>query len=303
MQAWIERYVEVLTAEKGFSSNTCRAYQRDLEQFLAYVQGSASGLPRAGEDVDVHDVDDVVIRSYLGFLHKRNQKSTIARKLSALRSFFRFLVRRGVMNTNPADGVLTPKRGRAVPRYLPVDEIFRLLDGLKGDSLLALRNRAILETLYSTGVRVAELAGMNVGDVDFDKGFVRVTGKGKKERLTPVGKKALDCMGAYLEKRGRFAGSAVPERSPLLLNNRGGRLTTRSIARLLERVVRQLGLLRPISPHGLRHTFATHMLDAGADLRVVQELLGHASLTTTQRYTHVSIDRLMEVYDKSHPRR
>ena len=303
MQAWIERYVEVLTAEKGFSSNTCRAYQRDLEQFLAYVQGSASGLPRAGEDVDVHDVDDVVIRSYLGFLHKRNQKSTIARKLSALRSFFRFLVRRGVMNTNPADGVLTPKRGRAVPRYLPVDEIFRLLDGLKGDSLLALRNRAILETLYSTGVRVAELAGMNVGDVDFDKGFVRVTGKGKKERLTPVGKKALDCMGAYLEKRGRFAGSPVPEGAPLLLNNRGGRLSTRSIARLLERVVRQLGLLRPISPHGLRHTFATHMLDAGADLRVVQELLGHASLTTTQRYTHVSIDRLMEVYDKSHPRR
>ena len=304
MKEWIDRFIEALSTEKDFSPNTCRAYQSDLEQFLDYLSSSANGLLEDARDkVDVHDVDDMAIRSYLGFLYKKNQKTTIARKLSALRSFFRFLVKRGVISTNPAESVLTPKRGKPIPKYLPVDEIFRLLDGVKGESVLALRNRAILETLYSTGVRVAELAGMNVLDVDFDKGFVRVMGKGSKERLAPVGKKALTCIKAYLDKRGRSSGSGNTGNEPLLLNNRGGRLTTRSIARLLEKVVRQLGLLRPISPHGIRHTFATHMLDAGADLRVVQELLGHASLTTTQRYTHVSIDRLMEVYDKAHPRR
>ena len=303
MRGWIDSFIEALSAEKGFSPNTCLAYRNDLEQFLAYLRDSASGLLRRGKKVDVRDVDDMVIRSYLGFLYNKNKKSTIARKLSALRSFFRFLVKRGVINANPAETVLTPKRGRPVPNYLPVDEMFRVLDGVKGESVLASRNRAILETLYSTGVRVAELAGMDVGDVDFDRGFVRVIGKGNKERLAPVGKKALTCIRAYLDKMGEATGHGIQGGEPLFLNSRGGRLSTRSIARLLEKVVRQLGLLRPISPHGLRHTFATHMLDAGADLRVVQELLGHASLTTTQRYTHVSIDRLMEVYDKAHPRR
>jgi integrase/recombinase XerC len=303
MKASIEDFVESLAAEKGFSPNTCRAYRNDLEQFLAFMAGPGKGRIEQGKEINVRDVDDIVIRSYLAFLYEKNQKSTIARKLSALRSFFRFLVKRGALETNPAESILTPKRGKAVPRYLPVDEVFRLLDGVKGESVLALRNRAILETLYSTGVRVAELAGMDVGDVDFDKGFVRVIGKGNKERSTPVGKKALASIRAYLDKRGKAKEVGVNGSEPLLLNNRGGRLTTRSIARLLEKVIRQLGLIHPVSPHGLRHTFATHMLDAGADLRVVQELLGHASLTTTQRYTHVSIDRLMEVYDKAHPRK
>lgn len=303
MREWIERFLEGLSVEKGCSPNTLRAYRNDLDQFRTYVEGSADGLFQGGEGVRVGEMDEMVIRSYLGFLHKRNQKSTIARKLSALRSFFRFLVKRGVISTNPAESVLTPKRGKPVPKYLPVDEMFRLLDGVKGTSVLSLRNRAILETLYSTGVRVAEIAGMDVGDVDFEKGFVRVVGKGRKERLAPVGEKALNSIRVYLKKRGEVSGSGFSGNEPLLVNNRGGRLSTRSIARLLEQVIRQLGLLRPISPHGLRHTFATHMLDAGADLRVVQELLGHASLTTTQRYTHVSIDRLMEVYDKAHPRR
>ena len=303
MRGWIEGFIEAQSAEKGFSSNTCRAYRNDLEQFLGYLRDPTNGLLGRGEKMDVRDVDDIVIRSYLGFLYKKNQKSTIARKLSALRSFFRFLVKRGVISTNPAESVLTPKRGRPVPNYLPVDDMFRLLDGVKGESVLAFRNRAILETLYSTGVRVAELAGMDVGDVDFDAGFVRVIGKGNKERLAPVGKKALARIRAYIDKRDDSTGSGLTGEAPLFLNNRGGRLSTRSIARFLEKVVRELGLLRPVSPHGLRHTFATHMLDAGADLRVVQSLLGHASLTTTQRYTHVSIDRLMEVYDKAHPRR
>jgi len=313
MRGWIDSFVETLSAEKGFSPNTCLAYRNDLEQFFAYLRDSASGLLRRGEKVDVRDVDNIVIRSYLGFLYKKNKKSTIARKLSTLRSFFRFLVKRGVISTNPAETVLTPKRGRPVPNFLPVDDMFRLLDGLKevfrrlegmkGESVLALRNWAIVETLYSTGVRVAELAGMDIGDVDFDRGFVRVIGKGNKERLAPVGEKALACIRAYLDKRGEATGSAIQGGEPLFLNSRGGRLSTRSIARLLEQVVRELGLLVPISPHGLRHTFATHMVECGADLRAVQELLGHASLTTTQRYTHVSIDQLMEVYDRAHPRR
>jgi integrase/recombinase XerC len=302
MKEWIEKFIEALSVEKAFSQNTCRAYQNDLMQFLAYLQSPSGGLNQS-EAVDVREVDNVFIRSYLGFLYKKkNEKTTIARKISALRSFFRFLVKRGVIRTNPADSVLTPKRGKSVPHFLPVDEVFRLLDGVKGEALLALRNRAILETLYSTGIRVAEIAGMNVGNVDFEKGLVRVVGKGNKERLAPVGEKALNAIRAYLEKRNRATERDLSDSEPLLLNHRGGRLTTRSIARLLEKVVRQLGFLRPISPHGLRHTFATHMLDAGADLRVVQELLGHASLTTTQRYTHVSIDHLMEVYDKAHPR-
>jgi integrase/recombinase XerC len=303
MRGWIEGFIEAKSAEKGFSSNTCRAYRNDLEQFLVYLRDPTNGVTKRREKVDVRDLDDIVIRSYLGFLYKKNEKSTIARKLSALRSFFRFLVKREVISTNPAESVLTPKRGRPVPNYLPVDDMFRLLDGVKGESVLASRNRAILETLYSTGVRVAELAGMDVGDVDFDAGFVRVLGKGNIERLAPVGEKALACIRAYIDKRGDAAASVLTGNEPLFLNNRGGRLSTRSIARFLEKVVRELGLLCPISPHGLRHTFATHMLDAGADLRVVQGLLGHASLTTTQRYTHVSIDRLMEVYDKTHPRR
>jgi integrase/recombinase XerC len=299
MKTWIDKFIETLTVEKGFSRHTCRAYAKDLEQFAGYLGGRSRGE----EPPDVHGVDPLVIRSFLGFLHKRHKKTTIARKLSALRSFFRFLVKRGVMSTNPAETVLTPKRGRPVPNYLPVDETFRLLDGLKGNSVLALRNRAILETLYSAGLRVGELVGADVGDVDFDRGLVRVLGKGNKERLSPVGNKALACIRAYLDVRRQGKTTDDGGREPLFLNRFGGRLTARSVARLLDKAIRQLGLMRPVTPHGLRHTFATHMLDAGADLRMVQELLGHASLTTTQRYTHVSMDRLMEVYDKTHPRR
>ncbi|NVM20500.1 MAG: tyrosine recombinase XerC [Desulfobacterales bacterium] len=303
MKKLIETFIETLSAEKGFSPHTCRAYRNDLEGFYAYLGEAAKGKRQSKTRANIHDVDGLVIRSYLGFLHKKNQKTTIARKLSALRSFFRFLVKKGVIGKNPAETVLTPKRGCPAPQYLPVDDMFRLLDGLKGDSILALRNRAILETLYSTGLRVGELVGMDVQDVDFDRGLARVLGKGNKERVVPVGKKALSCTRIYLDRRGMGGRTHDVNGEPLFLNNRKGRLTARSVARLLEKLVLQLGLMRPITPHGLRHTFATHMLDAGADLREVQELLGHASITTTQRYTHVSIDRLMEVYDKAHPRR
>jgi integrase/recombinase XerC len=244
-----------------------------------------------------------MIRGYLGWLHRRNKKSTIARKLSAVRSFFRFLCRKGFIRQNPADLIFTPKQDRTLPGYLTVDDTFRLLDAVKGQSPAALRDRAIFETLYSGGLRVSELAQANVFDVDFDQRIIRVHGKGNKERLVPLGRKAIAALRAYREALQQDGGIPPGRNGPLVLNRSGGRLSTRSIARFLDRTARACGLSVPVAPHVLRHSFATHLLDAGADLRAVQELLGHKSLSTTQRYTHVSVDRLMEAYDKAHPRR
>jgi integrase/recombinase XerC len=296
----IEAFIETLAAEKGYSVNTRRAYRRDLMEFAAMVAGQFD-LPE--EELALSRIDHVSIRRYLGQLHRKNKKSTIARKLSALRSFCNHLVKRGVISDNPADGVLTPKQGRSLPTYLPVDEMFRLLDGIQTDRLLDCRNRAIFETLYSCGLRVSELTGINLGDVDFESGTVRVLGKGAKQRIVPVGRKALRAIRTYLAQLERSGKPAPGRDAPLFLNKNGGRLTPRSIGRILDRLVVRCGLLTPVTPHTLRHSFATHLLDAGADLRVVQELLGHKSLSTTQKYTHVSIDRLMEAYDKAHPRK
>jgi len=304
-------FLASLSAEKGYSSNTCRAYRNDLEEFISFVSES-DPLHKTGrkdsEPPRADELNGLMIRGYLGFLHKKNKKTTIARKLSAIRSFFRYLVKNGIIPENPADLILTPKQEQTIPVYLPVDDMFRLLDSIKTDTLLGLRNRAIFETLYSSGIRVSELAGMNLLDVDFSRCVIRVRGKGDKERIVPIGRKALNAIKVYRErlqrKAGfRTAGEGKGDVDPLFLNKDYGRLSTRSIARILDKLVKEAGLLMPVSPHALRHTFATHMLDAGADLRVVQELLGHKSLTTTQKYTHVSIDRLMETYDKAHPRK
>jgi integrase/recombinase XerC len=302
----IRSFIESLAAEKGYSENTCRGYRNDLEEFLDYVvrnQTQGNRRPESNDAVNIDQVDNISIRAYLGYLHKRNKKSTIARKLSAVRSFFRFLVKRGVIEDNPADSILTPKQEKTIPSYLPVDEMFRLLDSIQTGNILDLRNRAIFETLYSCGIRVSELVGMNTFDVDFKGSLIRVLGKGSKERIVPIGRKALGAIKTYQEKLKKEYGISADQNGPLFLNKNKGRLTARSVARILEKLVNACGLLRPVSPHTMRHTFATHMLDAGADLRVVQELLGHKSLSTTQKYTHVSIDRLMETYDRAHPRR
>ena len=296
----IEAFIESLAAEKGYSAHTCRAYRKDLMEFAAVV---AEQLDLPERDLALNRIDNMSIRSYLGMLHRRNKKSSIARKLSALRSFFNHLVKHRLIQENPTDGVLTPKQDRTLPSYLPVDEMFRLLDGIQTDRILDRRNRAIFETLYSCGLRVSELAGMNLDDIDFESGTVRVMGKGAKQRIVPIGKKALLAVRNYreqLERRGKFE---TGRHAPLFLNKNGGRLTARSIGRILKQLVERCGLLTPATPHTLRHSFATHLLDAGADLRVVQELLGHKSLSTTQKYTHVSIDRLMQAYDKAHPRK
>jgi len=259
----------------------------------------------ASGGVEIEKADRIAIRKYMSFLHRKNKKSSIARKISTLRSFFKYLTREQVIASNPAKSVSTPKVEKTLPTTLTVDEAFRLMDSpgtipekpSEASQESRLRDRAILELLYSSGLRVSELVGLNLDQLNSDLGIVRVMGKGRKERIVPVGMKALEALKAYVEERGVSRGE-----EPIFTNSFGGRLTTRSVGRLVKKYTRHSGIFRRVSPHSLRHTFATHLLDAGADIREIQEMLGHASLSTTQKYTHVSMGRLMEVYDKAHPR-
>lgn len=302
----IHLFLDSLAAEKGYSPHTLRAYRHNLLEMTAFVAGlpdwTADDLQRLGK-VELAEVDTLQIRRYLGYLHKKNKKTTVARKLAAIRSFFRYLYKHRMMPENPVENLHPPKHGQSMPTYLTVDDMFRLLDTIKPFGVLGLRNKAIIETLYSSGVRVSELAGLNVGDVDVGSGVMRVLGKGGKERLVPIGAKAIDAIDAYRDALVQAVGIGREVDGAMFLNKDNGRLTTRSISRVVDKLARACGLAVPVSPHALRHSFATHMLDGGADLRAVQELLGHSSLSTTQRYTHVSIDRLMAAYDKAHPRR
>lgn len=295
----IDFFLQVLAAEKAYSAHTIRAYGHNLKEFGHYVNGGTD----LSQSPSVEEIDGLAIRGYLGYLHRKNEKSTIARKLSALRSFFRFMVTHRIVDADPTVAILTPKHIRRMPAYLTVDDMFRLLDQATDDTVLGLRNRALFETLYGSGIRVSELTGLDVFDVDFSSGCLRVMGKGGRERVVPVGAKALDCIQRYRDRLFSRTGIDMVSDGPLFLNHRKGRLTSRSVGRILDGLVRKCSLTVPISPHGIRHSFATHMLDAGANLRTVQELLGHKCLSTTQKYTHVSIDRLMAVYDRSHPRR
>ena len=246
--------------------------------------------------------DSLVVREYLGSLYGRLKRTSIARKLSAVRSFFRYLEKEGTGGENPAVEIRTPKLEKYIPSYLPVDDVFRLLERPDREKPLGKRDLAVLEVLYSCGFRAGELQGLNVGDMDFQDRLVKVTGKGNKERIVPIGRKALSAVKEYLGATRTLRGGDVLPESPLFINFRGGRLTTRSMGRIIKRYVIDADLPCDVSPHSMRHSYATHLLDGGADLRSVQELLGHESLSTTQKYTHVSLDRLMEVYDKAHPR-
>lgn len=299
----IDFFLQALAAEKGYSTHTIRAYGNDLNEFADYAAGAGGDDTQTSRSMTVDEIDSLTVRGYLGMLHRKNEKATIARKLSALRSFFRHLVRHRLTDEDPTATILTPKHTRRMPSYLSVDDMFRLLDRTADDTVLGRRNRALFEALYGSGIRVSELTGLNVFDVDFASGCLRVAGKGGKERIVPVGEKALARIRAYRETLLEKTGIDMQTDGPLFLNKNKGRLSTRSVARILEALVRKCSLAVPISPHGIRHSFATHMLDAGADLRTVQELLGHKSLSTTQKYTHVSIDRLMAAYDRAHPRR
>ncbi len=298
-----ERFITALETEKGYSPHTLRAYSGDLREFITYVEKSGASRGEPDAPPGVEQVTVLSIRGYLTWLYKKSvDRRSVSRKLSTLRSFFRYLKKRNLVVDNPAESVLSPKTGEKIPAYLSVDDMFRLLDSISGDTLPDLRNRAIFETIYSTGIRVSEAAGLDVSSISSGQGVMRVYGKGGKERLVPVGRQALDAIDRY--RRRLFEETGHPaESGPLFLNKNNGRLTSRSINRILKKVAAACGLSIPLSPHALRHSFATHMLDAGADLRIVQELLGHKSLSTTQKYTHLTIDKLMEVYDRAHPRK
>jgi integrase/recombinase XerC len=300
----IETFIEALKSQKGYSQHTVRNYRIDLGQFHDFLKEKAG--PRGEEEAEplIESVDFPTIREYFGTLFGRYKRSTIARKLSAVRSFFAFLEKKGMVGVNPSADVSAPKREKYIPAHLPVDEMFRLLDRPDVTRPLGKRDRAILEVLYSCGIRVSELTGLDVAHVDFAQRLVKVLGKGNKERIVPVGREALKTLEDYLEETSTLRKRIYGDKqvSPLFLNARGGRLTSRSVGKLVKRYGREGTLMLDISPHALRHTFATHLLDGGADLRAVQELLGHVSLSTTQKYTHVSLDKLMEIYDKAHPR-
>ncbi len=302
MENFLEGFAGYLSHNKGYSRHTVRNYISDVSQFLTYFQEAEPG--RA-----VEEVDPAAVRGFLAGRFAENKKASLARKLSALRTFFQYLVREQKVEVNPAAQLATPKREQLLPNFLSVDDIFRVLEAQGGDSFIEVRDRTMLELLYGSGLRVSELVGLDLADVRADLQIVRVWGKGRKERIVPLGGKTLEALERYLDKReallkeksGGAAGEAGPE-TALFLNRMGRRLTTRTVARRLDQAVGKLGLPRQVSPHSLRHSFATHLLDAGADLRAIQELLGHASLSTTQRYIHLSLDRLMEVYDRAHPR-
>jgi len=292
MQVLIEKFTTYLADERNLSPHTRVAYLRDLGEFQSFLERHGGSDKEA-----LVRLDNLLLRRYLAELHKRNQRTSIARKLSTLRTFFRYLVREGHLPSNPAEGLSTPKLNRYLPKTLSVDEATALMERGYDSSLLSLRDRAIVELFYSSGLRVSELTGLDVGALDLRENLVRVLGKGRKERIVPIGRKAHEALLAYLEDR-----SMPGQEEPLFLNARGGRLTPRSVQRNLKTRLIKAGIIKDISPHALRHSFATHLLDGGADLRAIQELLGHASLSTTQKYTQVSVDQLMSVYDKAHPR-
>jgi integrase/recombinase XerC len=282
----LSAYLRYLSLEKDASPHTLRSYRGDLREFRAFV----------GRETPLTQVDGRTVRAYLARLHSRGlEASSVARKLAALRSWFRFLVRRGVLARNVAREVRGPRLGRKLVSFLPIDEVLVLVDGKAIRGAARERDVAILELLYATGLRVSELAGLDVDDVDRAGLTVRVLGKGRKERIVPFGGRAAHALDAYL-------GGSAPRRGALFTNRRGGRLSGRAIHTIVRKSAAASGIARRVSPHTLRHTFATHLLDAGADLRVIQELLGHSRLSTTQRYTHVGADQLMRVYDAAHPR-
>ncbi len=298
MNTWLflEEFLEYLRAERQLSEHTLRNYAQDVSQFLRFWEENQPGQ-------SLHIATYRHIRSFMAANLRGRSKATMARKLSALRTFFKYLQRRGVMEQNPARLAPTPKADKPLPRFLTVDEVFHLLSQVGGDTAFqGLRDRAILELFYSGGLRLSELAGLNLKSLEVSKGQVRVWGKGAKERLAFLGQPAKMAMEAYLPERERFLQKKALTETALFLNKLGGRLSSRGVARVVGRWSQIAGLSGNLTPHGLRHSFATHLLEGQADLRAVQELLGHASISSTQRYLHTDLDYLMEEYDRTHPR-
>ncbi|MDH3346790.1 MAG: tyrosine recombinase XerC [Desulfobulbaceae bacterium] len=292
----LNNFISFLTVEKGYSHHTVDGYSRDLKFFLAFL----------GEKKDLKDISAQTVSSFVMSLHGTNSSATVARKISALRTFFRYLVKEHILERDPSLGVAGPKAGHYIPVFLTVDEVFALVEEPDERDPYGLRDQAIIELIYSTGMRVSELTSCDITDLDFDTEMVRVKGKGNKERLIPFGRAATEALRAYFPQRdelilaGLSRGGKV-DRDALFLSKRSTRLSVRSVERAISGYGERAGIANPVTPHSLRHSFATHMLEMGADLRVVQELLGHATLSTTQKYTHLNMDHLTKVYDRAHP--
>jgi integrase/recombinase XerC len=314
MKAAVDQYLKYLRSVRNASPNTLRSYQNDLDQFIEFL------TPPGTETPQLQDITHLIIREFLANLHDQElEKSSIARKLAAIRSFFKFAVREGLVVRNPARLVATPKLPKRIPSVLSAEDLSTFLDSIVAtpapagrkpqksideNRLLVRRDRAILELLYASGVRVSELTGLNLADIDRKERMLRVRGKGNKERIVPYGGKAEQALEAYEPIRDGLLRKAGRRGNPeaVFLNHLGTRLSSRTVARIVKKYVRLINVNWDLHPHSLRHAFATHLLADGADLRAIQELLGHASLSTTQRYTHASIRQLMEVFDKAHPR-
>ncbi len=289
MNRHIIDFERFLKYERNYSLHTIRAYMNDLTEFEDFLIDAST---------EIEKVNSKIINLYSLNLYTKNSKSTVSRKLTTLRSFFNFMVRKGNLKQNPANLIPLPKKEKELPVFLSVDEVFKLIDSIDQEGILPLRDLAIIELLYSSGLRVSELTNIKVLDIDHRENFVKVSGKGNKERVVPFGSNAREVILQYLRRRIELK----PKDDFLFLNNRGSGLTTRSIERIVKKYGLLSGISKKISPHALRHTFATHLLGGGADLRSIQELLGHSSLSTTQRYTHTSIEQIMKIYDKTHPR-
>lgn len=305
MEQLLLQFFDHLRYERNVSEHTLRNYRSDLHQFLDYL-APKDRLSGKRSEPDIREVDHITIREWLSTLHSaQKKKASVARKLAALRTFFQFLVREGVVELNPAKLVSTPRLEKKLPQHLSVDEAIKFIESPDTETILGKRDRGMLELMYATGVRVSELTKMNLSDIDFKNKLIRVTGKRRKERIVPFGDPAGEALQEYLAVRDQLLKNAVvSEREPeaVFLNYQGTRITTRSVGRMVEKYIRVCAGMHDISPHALRHSFATHLLDSGADLRDIQELLGHARLSSTQIYTHVSMEKLIKVYDKAHPK-
>ena len=308
----VRQFLDYLKLERHFSDYTVKSYGADLIQFGQFIAGEIGhpndpprATPMSGDEIDVNQLkcEPLLVREFLAYLYGQNYtKSTTARKLATLRSFYKFLMRRGQISVNPLSTIRTPKQEKRLPKCLDLDQIQKLLDTPGDGDMLAARDRSMLEVLYSSGIRVSELVELDMSDLDLQEGVLRVKGKGRKDRLTPIGSQAIKALQRYFEWRNNDNRTGAPLTGRVFLNKHGGALSTRSVRRKLDKYLVQAGLDPGISPHTLRHSFATHLLNNGADLRSVQELLGHQSLSTTQVYTHLTTSRVEQVYDNAHPR-
>ncbi len=293
---YLDAFSDWLTVEKGYSIHTVSGYLHDVNEFFRFHDQRGAGNPVSQEKV----------RQFVASLYSTNSSATVGRKLSALRTFFRYLCREGVLSSDPLTGVANPKIVKYIPVFLTVDEVFSLLEEPGEQDRFSLRDIAVMELMYSTGMRVSELVSRNINHLDFETGMVRVSGKGKKERIVPFGNAAAEALNRYFSQRIQLLAACAargkqPDSEALFLNGRGSRITTRSVERMVKQYGQRAGITTTVTPHALRHSFATHLLEMGADLRTVQELLGHVSLSTTQKYTHLNMDHLAKVYDQSHP--